>query len=399
MRKPELVVPAGNREKLEIAITYGADAVYLGGEFFNLRVNAGNFDVKEMIEAVEYVHNNRKKVYLALNSFFYDKDIDKLKEYIKQIKQISFDGIIVSDPGMIDFVKKAWPKIGIHLSTQANTMNRFAANFWRKNGIDRIVLARELTLQEITSITNNTSIQIETFIHGSVCLSFSGRCYLSKYMSGRDANLGNCSQSCRWSYSLMEEKRPGEYYPVYEDDDMSYILNAEDICSIKILDKLLETGVNAVKIEGRMKSSYYLAVVTMVYRQAIDSFVSKKAYSAKKEWIDELERISHRPYNYEPYSGKKMDVSQKDEISRAKGTVLALVTGMNSDGYTCLSVRNSLRKGENIDIISPHKIVPTNIVDLKDKEGISREIAHPNQEISVKLSKPVGKNDFLRRRK
>ena len=396
--KPELVVPVGNLEKLKIACMYGADAVYLGGELFNLRINAGNFAVDELREAVIFAHEQKKKIYFTLNSFMYEKDFPSLHTYLDTLKGIPFDGVIVVDPGILDLVRSSWPEMRIHLSTQSNTLNSSSVRFWARNGISRVILARELTIPEIASISKQPECETEVFIQGAVCLSFSGRCYLSKYMADRDANLGDCAQNCRWRYALVEEKRPGEYYPVFEENEISYILNAKDICSIRVLPEIIETGVRGLKIEGRMKSIYYLAVVTMVYRQAIDSVFSKKPYCVKPEWIDELEMLSHRPYNYTPYSGEKTNLSQ--DISRCieRGIFLGLVVNKNPDGYISLSVRNSLRTGEKIDIISPQKVVETTLMAIRDNRGDLVAVAHPNQDVTVKLDKEVEPGFLLRRR-
>lgn len=398
MKKPELVVPAGNLEKLKIAIMYGADAVYMGGESFNLRKHAPNFSLFQIGEAVDYVKKNKKKIYFTLNSFLYENDLSALKKYLDGLKDFQFDGIIVSDPGMFDLVGKNWPNTRIHLSTQANTMNRNAVGFWAGNGISRVVLARELTLSEINSIVKNSSCETEVFIHGAVCLSYSGRCYLSKYMTDRDANQGDCSHSCRWQYALVEEKRPGEYFPVFEDGGSSFILNSQDICGIKAIPDIISAGVDALKIEGRMKSLYYLSVVTMVYRKAIDAFFTDEEYKVKDDWINELEMVSHRPYNYRPFAESREDLSQDLERCRPSGIFLALVERELANGYVSVSVRNSLRTGEFVDIISPRKIYGAEITEMRDKDNNLISITHPNQEVKIKLSQEAGYGCLLRRK-
>ncbi|MFC1668007.1 U32 family peptidase [Chlamydiota bacterium] len=397
--KPELVVPAGNLEKFTIALFYGADAVYIGGDHFNLRKRAHNFSKDELKIAVDFAKKNNKKTYFTLNSFLYERDITLLKKYLRSLSEIAFDAIIVADPGMLVLVRELLPERKIHLSTQANTLNQFSVHFWAQNGVSRIILARELTISEIASITKTVSIETELFIHGAVCLSYSGRCYLSKYMANRDANLGDCSQSCRWLYSLQEETRPGEYFPVFEEDSTSFILNTKDMCSIKQLPQLLSAGVSAFKIEGRMKSSYYVAITTMIYRQAIDSFFSSSKEKTSNISSEELEMLSHRPYNYHPYEDGSNDVSERISRHDARGIFLGLVTEVEKDNRVRVSVRNSLSVGENIDIISPQKIFSAKIINIYDQKNKPVVVAHPNQWVSVELSKKVSVNYILRRKK
>ncbi|MCK5767344.1 MAG: U32 family peptidase, partial [Candidatus Atribacteria bacterium] len=268
MKRPELLAPAGNLEKLKIAIIYGADAVYLGGENFGLRAGAKNFTLKALAEGINFAHERGKRIYLTLNIIAHNEDLVGLPEYVRQLKKLHLDGLIISDPGILSIVKEILPEMEIHLSTQANTTNYASVNFWYQQGVKRIILARELSLEEIKEIAQKVpdDMKIETFVHGAMCISYSGRCLLSNYMTGRDANRGDCAHSCRWKYSLMEEKRPGEYFPVYEDEKGAYFFNSKDLCMIEHVPVLIKAGISALKIEGRMKSAYYVANVVKAYR-------------------------------------------------------------------------------------------------------------------------------------
>jgi len=289
MKKPELLAPAGNLEKLKIAIIYGADAVYLGGENFGLRAGADNFTLKQLAEGIKFAHDRGKSIYLTLNIIPHNEDLKGLPEYVVKLKKLGLDAIIISDPGVLKIVKNIIPEMEVHLSTQANTTNYTAVNFWYKQGVRWIILARELSLEEIKEIIKKSpsDMKIETFIHGAMCISYSGRCLLSNYLISRDANRGDCAHSCRWRYYLMEETRPGEYFPVYEDEKGAYFFNSKDLCMIEHLPSLIEAGISAFKIEGRMKSSYYVATVVKAYRYLIDSYLSKpKEYFCDEKWLD-----------------------------------------------------------------------------------------------------------------
>lgn len=274
MNKPELLAPAGNIEKLKTAIEFGADAVYLGGSKLNLRAFADNFSLDELKEGIEFAHSRNKKVYITLNVFPHNEDLNGLEEYLKDLYEIKADAVIVSDPGIIMTAREVVPNLEIHLSTQANSVNYKTAIFWHKQGVKRIVVARELSLKEIKSMKEKIpeTCEIEAFVHGSMCISYSGRCLLSNYMTGRDSNRGACAQPCRYKYSLVEEKRPNEYFPVYEDEKGTYIMNSKDLCMIEHIPDLISAGIDSLKIEGRMKSSYYVASVVKAYREAIDTY-------------------------------------------------------------------------------------------------------------------------------
>ena len=273
MRNIELLAPAGNLEKLKMAILYGADAVYIGGQRFGLRASADNFSVEDMKEGLEYAHKRNCKVYVTVNIIPHNHDLVGLPEYIMQLEEIGVDALIVSDPGIFSIVRKVAPNMEIHISTQANNTNYQSAIFWHELGAKRVVIARELSLEEISEIAAKTpqSLDIEAFVHGAMCISYSGRCLLSGYMTGRDSNKGDCAQACRWKYHLMEEKRPGEFYPVYEDEKGTYIFNSKDLCMIEHISELIKAGIYSFKIEGRMKSSFYVATLNSGYRRAIDA--------------------------------------------------------------------------------------------------------------------------------
>ena len=301
MTKLELLIPAGNREKLEVAIAYGADAVYFGSREFSLRHRAGNFSLAETAAAIAYCRKHDVKAYLAVNLLPYNADISALRNYLKGLQAIPPDALIVGDPGVITLCRECLPGVSLHLSTQANTLNYLAASFWQNNGVCRINLARELSLSDIAEVVRRVpGVEFEVFVHGAMCMAYSGRCLLSAVLTGRHANRGDCAQPCRWSYGLQEETRPGEFMALEEDQRGSYIFNAKDLCLIARLPELQAAGVHSLKIEGRMKSAYYVAVVTRVYRQALDQLVRSPATSFSpdqlEKWKNELTRVSHRRY-------------------------------------------------------------------------------------------------------
>ncbi|EPS47416.1 peptidase, U32 family protein [Clostridium botulinum CFSAN002367] len=295
MKKPELLAPAGNLEKLKTAINFGADAVYLGGSKLNLRAFADNFTDDELQEGIKYAHDRGRKVHVTINVFPRNEDFNGLEEYLKKLYEFNVDAIIVSDPGIIMTARETVPNLEIHLSTQANTVNFKTINFWYKQGVKRTVLARELTLEEIKTIREKIEkdCQLEAFVHGSMCMSYSGRCLLSNYMTGRDSNRGACAQPCRYKYYLMEEKREGEYFPILEDDKGTYIMNSKDMCMIEHIPELVQSGIDSFKIEGRMKSSFYVATVVKAYREAIDAyFEDPENYTFKEKWMDYLKKLA-----------------------------------------------------------------------------------------------------------
>jgi len=366
VEKPELLAPAGNLEKLKIAIIYGADAVYLGGENFGLRAGAKNFTLEQLAEGIKFAHDKGKRVYLTLNIIPHNEDLVGLPEYVAKLKKLDLDAVIISDPGILKIIKNIIPEMEIHLSTQANTTNYAAVNFWYEQGVRRIILARELSLEEIKEIIIKSppDMKIETFIHGAMCISYSGRCLLSNYMVGRDANRGDCAQSCRWRYYLMEETRPGEYFPVYEDKKGTYIFNSKDLCMIEHIPSLIEAGISVFKIEGRMKSSYYVATVVKTYRHLIDSYFSKpKEYFCDEKWLDEIKKVSHRYFTTGFYFAKPSGKEQ----------------------------RNRIFVGDEIEIFGPDDDFFTQKIEkMWDEEGEEIEAApHAKQIIRMKMAKPV----------
>lgn len=307
MQKIEILAPAGNLEKLKFAIIYGADAVYIGGEAYGLRAFADNFDAQDMKEGISFAHERGKKVYVTVNIFPHNADLKGLPEYIKFLKDIGTDAVIVSDLGVFSIVREAAPDLEIHISTQANNVNYKSAQMWYKLGAKRIVLARELSLKEIKEIRNNISVNmdLEVFVHGSMCISYSGRCLLSNYMTHRDANRGMCAHPCRYKYYLMEEKRPGQYFPVFEDEQGTYIMNSYDLCMVDYIPELVDSGITSFKIEGRMKSAYYIATVVKAYRQALDAYLAdKENYKVNPKWMEEVSKSSHRDFSTGFYFGK-----------------------------------------------------------------------------------------------
>ncbi len=293
----ELLAPAGNFEKLQAALIYGADAVYIGGKNFSLRAYGDNFTEEEILKAVEFTHKLGKKIYVATNIFAHNADIAELEKYFKFLDGAGVDAVLISDLGVFTLAKSLTKNLQLHVSTQANVTNYRTANFFHEMGASRIVLARELTLEEILEIKKNCAAELEIFIHGAMCISYSGRCYLSHYLTGRDGNKGACTHSCRWKYSLLEEKRPNEFFEVDEDSRGAYIMNSKDLCLLPYLDKVIESGVASLKIEGRMKSVNYVAGVVKVYRQAIDAyFDNPKNFTIRADWLEELDKVAHRPY-------------------------------------------------------------------------------------------------------
>ena len=321
---PELLAPAGSLEKLKVAVTYGADAVYLGGRHFSLRAGAGNFDEKEMAEGIRFAHQKGARVYVTVNIFARNSDLVDLREYIHRIYSAGVDGIIVSDPGIVAYVRQMHPELAVHLSTQANTTNWAAALFWKKLGVSRIVLARELSLDEIREIRERVELDLEVFVHGAMCIAYSGRCLLSSYLAGRDANLGDCAQSCRWRYRLVEEKRPGEYLALEEDDRGSYILGSRDLCLIEHIPELVRAGVHSFKIEGRMKSAHYVATVVKTYREALNAYrEDPDNYRPDPAWLDEISKVSHREYTKGFLSATRV-LQGNTTLVRSTGEVTAL---------------------------------------------------------------------------
>ena len=360
MKRPELLAPAGNLEKLKIAIVYGADAVYLGGENFGLRAGAKNFALEQLAEGIKFAHDREKRIYLTLNIIPHNEDLVGLPEYLVKLKELGLDSVIISDPGVLKIVKNIVPEMEIHLSTQANTANYAAVNFWYEQGVRRVILARELSLEEIREIIKKSppDMKIETFIHGAMCISYSGRCLLSNYMVSRDANRGDCAHSCRWRYYLMEETRPGEYFPIYEDKKGTYIFNSKDLCMIEHLPSLIKAGISAFKIEGRMKSSYYVATLVKAYRHLIDSYLLKPdEYFYDEKWLNEIKKVSHRYFTTGFYFSKPGSEEQRYDSSAYIKTYdfAGLILDYSTENQIAtIEQKNRIFVGDEIEIFGPN---------------------------------------------
>ncbi len=401
MRIPELLAPAGNMEKLRIAVHYGADAVYLGGKEFSLRNLADNFSPDELSEAVSYAHEHGVKVYLATNIFPGNADLEEMRLYLEKVAAIPLDACIVADPGVLELVKEISPGRPIHLSTQANTTNWLSARFWKRQGVTRVNLARELSLEDIRQVKEKAGMEVEVFVHGAMCISYSGRCLLSSIMTGRDANRGECAHPCRWGYALVEEQRPGVYFPVMEDDRGTFIFNSRDLCLLEHLPELAESGIDSLKIEGRMKGIHYTASVVRVYREALDRYRDDPhGFRVREEWLDELKKISHRGYTTGFLFGRPGEEDREYESSYLRShEFVGVVAGVSEDGVASVEVRNRLAAGDEVEIIgralSSHRFTLTEMISEFD--GASLAVAHPNQRIRLRIPFSVKPLDLLRR--
>lgn len=393
-KKLELLAPAGDLEKLKIALNYGADAVYVGGNKYGLRAKAKNFGFEEMKEGVEYAHSLGKKVYVTLNIFAHNADFDGLKEYLLELDSIHVDAVIVAELGIFSFVREVLPNMEIHISTQANNTNIHSINMWKKLGAKRVVIARELSFKEIKEITSEVDddFDIEAFVHGAMCISYSGRCLLSNYMTDRDANQGLCSHSCRWKYNLVEEKRPNEYYPIEEDERGTYIFNSKDLCMLEYIPELIESGINSFKIEGRMKTAYYVASVVKTYRTAIDDYLKDKAlYESKKDfYMSEIRKSSHRDFTTGFYYDRP---TGDDQIYTSNSYIrnydfCAVVKEYDREtGFAIIEQRNKFVCGEEVEIFRANGENETIVIGEmynEDNELIT-EAPHPQQIIKIKL--------------
>lgn len=406
MKKPELLAPAGNLEKLKMAVLYGADAVYAGGTEFNMRAFADNFSMDELKEGIEYVHKMGKRIYVTLNSIPHNRDLESLPDYVAALDRMNVDAVIVSDPGVFSIVRETAPDMNIHISTQANNVNWKTVSFWRRLGAKRVILSRELSLKEIMEIRSKApdGVELEIFVHGSVCVSYSGRCLLSNYMAGRDANTGECAHPCRWKYYLMEEKRPGEFFPLFEDGKGSYILNSKDLCMIEHIPDIVGTGAASFKIEGRMKSSYYVAVITKAYRQAIDSYFNDPSiYAFNAKWLEEVEKASHREYTTGFYYKRPGPCDHAYESSDNVKTYDFIGLVMDFDEQTGTAVveqRNRMLRGEYIEVVPPKGDYFIQEIEwMRDERGEYIESAlHPQMIVTMPIKRKVGKYTILRRR-
>ncbi len=399
MKTPELLAPAGNFEKLRTALHYGADAVYMGMSEFSLRAKADNFTVDGLKEAVDYVRSRDKKLYMTVNIFPHNKDIPLIRDHLEFLKEISPDALIVSDIGVFETASEIVPDTPIHVSTQANITNYRSARFWEKAGAKRLVLSRELTIEEIKDIRDSVSIELECFVHGAICISYSGRCYISSFLSNRPANTGECANSCRWNFTLMEEKRPQQYHPVYENDRGTYVLSSKDLCMIDHLDKLADAGIDSFKIEGRMKGINYVAGVVKTYREAVDS-LKNLPYRVKASWLQELSMFSSRGYTTGMFLGKQPDSGynhDEENIYRRSHELVGVVKSVNND-RTVVALRNNLKTGDVIEFLSGGmENRPLKVTELYNKNGQSVDSGRNEETVALQAYPGVKENDLIRR--
>ena len=405
MRKPELLVPASSLEVLKIAVIFGADAVYIGGEAFGLRAKAKNFSMEDMKEGIAFAHEHGVKVYVTANILAHNEDLEGVREYFRELKEIKPDALIISDPGVFMIAKEVCPEIERHVSTQANNTNYGTYQFWYHQGAKRVVSARELSLKEIKEIRANIpdDLEIETFIHGAMCISYSGRCLLSNYFTGRDANQGACTHPCRWKYAVVEEKRPGEYLPVYENERGTYIFNSKDLCMIEHIDDIMESGIDSLKIEGRMKTALYVATVARTYRKAIDDYLeSPEKYRANMEWYQEqISNCTYRQFTTGFFYGKPDENTQiYDSNTYVKEyTYLGYIEEVTEEGLGRITQRNKFSVGETIEVMKPNgENVEVTVQRILDEDGNSVESApHPQQRLYVDLGIELCQYELLRR--
>ena len=403
IKKPELLAPAGNLEKLKMAVLYGADAVYLGGKSFGLRAFGGNFSREELKEAMDFAHARGKKVYVTVNIFPHNGDLEGLPDYLQYLQSIQADALLVADLGVFMMCRKLIPDMELHISTQANNTNWASVNAWKELGASRVVLAREMSLAEIRKIRSKCDVDLEMFMHGAMCISYSGRCLLSNYFTGRDSNRGSCAQSCRWKYALVEETRPGKYFPIEEDERGTYIMNSKDMCLMPNIRDVIESGVDSLKIEGRMKSVHYAASVTKAYRLAIDSyFEDPEHFEVRQEWMDELEKVSHRAYTTGFYYHQPTAEDQiygKTSYDQTSDFVGLVRSYDPATGYAVVEQRNNMKQGQEIEVFQPTgPLYRQLITDMIDDSGEAITVApHPQQIIRMKMEQPVEPYTILRR--
>ena len=407
MNKPELLAPGGSLEKLKTAIEYGADAVYVGGEAFSLRTAAENFSIEELKEGIEFAHKRGKKIYLTANIIPHNDDIKKFENFITKMSPLGFDAVLIADPGMLDIVKELAPEMQIHISTQANNVNYRSAMFWHRQGAKRVVLAREMSFAEIAEMRENIppDLELEAFVHGAMCISYSGRCLLSNYLTSRDANQGSCSHPCRWKYSLVEEKRPGQYMDVFENDRGTFIFNSKDLCMIKHIPELVKSGISSLKIEGRVKTAYYVATVVGAYRREIDRyFADPENYKFNPEELDELCKVSHRPYTTGFYYHKpdsQTQVYTSSSYIREYNLVGIVLDYDEETRIATITQRNRFFKGDEVEIMHPMQPYLRQVIgDMVNEDGESIDVAnHAEMIVKFKTDRPVAKGDMLRMKK
>lgn len=406
-QKPELLIPASSLEVLKTAVIFGADAVYIGGEAFGLRAKARNFSMEDMEAGIEFAHTHSVKVYVTANILAHNQDLEGARVYFRELRDLGPDALIISDPGMFLLAREICPEIEIHISTQANNTNYMTYQFWHSQGASRVVSARELSLEEIKEIRKNIpeEMEIESFIHGAMCISYSGRCLLSNYFTGRDANQGSCTHPCRWKYAVVEEKRPGEYLPVYENERGTYIFNSKDLCMIEHIPELIDAGIDSLKIEGRMKTALYVATVARTYRRAIDDFYSSpQLYQDNMQWYrEEIAKCTYRQFTTGFYFGKPDENTQIYDSNTYinEYIYLGIIEAVGADGMAKITQRNKFGVGEEIEIMKPDgcNLVIT-VEKMLDSDGNELEdCPHPRQEIHLKLSENPEMYDILRMKK
>lgn len=405
MRAPELLVPAGSLEVLKIAVVFGADAVYIGGEAFGLRAKARNFSTEDMAEGIAFAHAHNVKVYVTANIVAHNQDLEGVREYFLELKEIKPDALIISDPGVFQIAKEVCPEIERHISTQANNTNYGTYLFWHGQGASRVVSARELSLKEIREIRQHipNELEIETFVHGAMCISYSGRCLLSNYLAGRDANQGECTHPCRWKYSVVEEQRPGEYMPVFENERGTYIFNSKDLCMIEHVPELIEAGIDSFKIEGRMKTALYVATVARTYRRAIDDYMeSPEKYRENMPWyLSQISNCTYRQFTTGFFFGKPSEEAQiYDNNTYLKEYTYLGIVEEYRDGLCQIRQRNKFSVGEWIEVMKPDgQNIGVTVLRILDEEGQEMASApHPKQKLFIDLGTTLSQYDILRRK-
>lgn len=405
IRRPELLIPASSLEVLKTAVIFGADAVYIGGEAFGLRAKAKNFSMEDMREGITFAHQHGVKVYVTANILAHNSDLAGVRTYFEELKEIGPDALIIADPAVFEIAKEVCPEIERHISTQANNTNYGTYNFWWKLGAKRVVSARELSIEEIKKIRANIpeEMEIESFIHGAMCISYSGRCLLSNYFTGRDANQGACTHPCRWKYAVMEETRPGEYMPVYENERGTFIFNSKDLCMIEHIPELIDAGIDSLKIEGRMKTALYVATVARTYRKAIDDYLEDpEKYKANMPWyLDQISNCTYRQFTTGFYFGKPDENTQiYDSNTYVKEYTYLGIIGEEKDGMYRIEQRNKFSVGEQIEIMKPNgDNIEVTVQRIVNEDGQEQESApHPKQVLYVDLGCEAQRYDILRRR-
>ena len=403
-KRPELLIPASSLEVLKTAVIFGADAVYIGGESFGLRAKAKNFSMDDMKEGIAFAHEHGVRVHVTVNILAHNDDLEGVKQYLCELKELKPDALIIADPAIFMMAKEICPEIERHVSTQANNTNYGTYQFWWNLGAKRVVSARELSLKEIKEIREKIpeEMEIESFIHGAMCISYSGRCLLSNYFTGRDANQGACTHPCRWKYSIVEETRPGEYMPVYENERGTYIFNSKDLCMIEHIPEMIDAGIDSFKIEGRMKTALYVATVARTYRKAIDDYLeSPEKYKKNMPWyLDQISNCTYRQFTTGFYFGKPSEESQiYDSNTYVKEYTYLGIVGDVKEGMCCIEQRNKFSVGEKIEIMKPNGgNIETTVKKIENEDGKEQESApHPKQVLYIELDSQAEKYDILRR--